>query len=552
LKRSLANITALAGAAILVLALYSPARSMSFYFDDRVTILLNEKIQSASPLTAFAENPFRGLVNLTFWVQLQLHRPDLPPAAHDLKTAAPNISRRFYPPYGRDLFYYRDPQTKAEVPVSVDPGRGLVFALPPALPFRLLNLIIHLANAALLALIVARLRPGRPWLAALAAFAFLTAPIATESVNYITARFGLMATAFSLAAILAHLHADDQSRWDLAALGAFLAALLCKESAAVLPLIAFILDAARGGPRARALWALAGSLLYGLLRSQWQIELGPATAQVPSWYAYLLLQQRVLWLYLAKVIFPLHLNFENYLVPDLLKDFPFALLNAVLLYASALILHRAWKRTPEDGRWTSDVGRRGSNPESKTKNQKPETRNPKPQTPDPKPKTPDPKPQTPNLLPWSAAIILMIWIALAPTSSVLALDDLVREERAYALALILLPALVIALAPRLWSLAPAPRRVGAAALAVILIWMSALTCARNRAWTSELALARDAAAKSPNNPRAVYNYANALKWAEHYRDALNWFQLTLELDADRADAQSNLDALRAQLSRPNP
>jgi protein O-mannosyl-transferase len=553
LKQILAYIAATVGAAILVLALYSPARTMSFYFDDRVTVLQNEKVQSNSPFTAFWENPFRGVVNLSFWAQLQLHRPHLPAEARDLKTAVPNISRKYDPFYRRDFAYYQGPATNASIPVSLDPERGLVFALPPALPFRLFNLALHLANAVLLLFILRRLAPSAPAAAAIAAFAFMVSPLATEPVNYITARFGLMATAFSLAAILLHLAADDKPKRDYWALGFFVLALMCKETAAALPLIVFILDLARGRPGWRALWPLPLSILYTLLRSQWQIELGPAGGEILPWHLYLLMQQRVVWLYALKALMPAHLNFENHLITSPLLDAPFALVNASLLGCSLYLLGRSWRALTAGAPVEPGLAAGKDLKRNKAQRGKGEDGGKVGRAKDAGPISPAALRWEGPWWRWAAAMIVMVGLALAPTSSVLPLSDLVREERAYPLLLVLIPALLLGMAPRLAQMVPTASRRGVyLLLAIFFISMSGLTYARNRAWSSELALARDAAAKAPFNPRATYNYAVALRWSERYSDAISWSQRTYGLDPNRTEALRNIEAIQAELTKRNP
>lgn len=99
------------------------------------------------------------------------------------------------------------------------------------LPFRTLNLALHLLSGALVALLARRLGAGAG-AAALAAALFLLHPLQTESVVYVNSRSGLLAAAFGLSALLA-------ARPLPAALLALLAA-GSKESAAVLPVLAWL------------------------------------------------------------------------------------------------------------------------------------------------------------------------------------------------------------------------------------------------------------------------------------------------------------------------
>lgn len=101
--------------------------------------------------------------------------------------------------------------------------------------FHLTNLLLHAVNAVLVFLIARALAPGS--MAGLAA-ALLFALHASnhEAVVWMSARFDLLATAFSLAAVWWMVTGAAGSRWGPAAL--FLAALLSKESTVALPMAA--------------------------------------------------------------------------------------------------------------------------------------------------------------------------------------------------------------------------------------------------------------------------------------------------------------------------
>jgi len=512
--RRLVRIGGAALAVLLAIIIYLPARNMCFYFDDRITILLNDKIHALTIEDAVMENPFRSVANLTFMIQLAIHRPDLPEHPLRLEEARPNISLEPHPIFRRDYFHFTPPGGTA-VPIATDPFRGLAFAVPPALPFRAANLLIHGINALLLILIANRLAPGRTRLAAIAALAFLVHPMATEPVNYITSRFDLMATGFSMAAILAHLAADEKPRRDALAVVFFIMALLCKETAAPLPLIVFLIDLARGRRDLRPLCLLAVSAIYVILRLQWRIELGPAGADVLPWYRYLILQQRVVWIYMANLVIPTGLNFERQAFEWPIFDWTFALINMAIGGGGGLAALRAWKSLPKATTKPRDIktGRR------------------------------------PAALIWTAALGLSGWLSMAPASSVAPLHDVIREARAYPLLAILAPALIVGLFPWMLDSRKKASRVAAALLAVILVFLALGTYSRNLAWSSDYSLARDSADKSPTNPRAVYNYANALKWQARYQEAMIWFNRSYLLDPNKVEALGNIDAMRIMIEQ---
>ena len=111
------------------------------------------------------------------------------------------------------------------------------------LPWVATNLLLHAACSAGLFLLVREVlrRSGsiRPEVAALAAsLLFAVHPLATEVVNYVSARSSSLAFAFAIGALLAHLRAREGSRLAWAGsllLGAL--AMLSRETAVALPLL---------------------------------------------------------------------------------------------------------------------------------------------------------------------------------------------------------------------------------------------------------------------------------------------------------------------------
>ena len=331
----------LAAATVLGCVLYLVWPHAGFVFDDPVTILHNRMVQE-SPIFSVRENPFRAVVNLTFWLQHRLHRPAFAPMT--IAAARPRITGR-----GERLRpFYLDPATGAAVPVTIDRDQGMVYPLPPSWPFHLFNLGLHLLNGWLLFYILRRLRTA-DLLAAACAAAFILHPLATEPVNYITARFALMALTFSLAATLAHLRADGRGRAELIALGFFILALVSKETAAPLPLMLFLLDLARGRVRPLGLAGLIVVAVYVAARSQWLVVLG-AQPELLDWPLYVLAEQRIFWLYLGKVALPVGLNFDYHLLSRPGLDAACAILNLVLLSAAAVRLLQTLTRLAREDR----------------------------------------------------------------------------------------------------------------------------------------------------------------------------------------------------------
>lgn len=154
------------------------------------------------------------------------------------------------------------------------------------------NLLVHLGVVALswrLALVLATsfgLQAGAALRAALGCAAVVALhPLATEAVTYITGRSVALGTLFALAAALAQLNASRAAAagapdraWRAAALAAFAAALLSRETFVVLPALLALLEWSGGGgstpagiARARLAlrrtalaWAMAGIALAAM------------------------------------------------------------------------------------------------------------------------------------------------------------------------------------------------------------------------------------------------------------------------------------------------
>ncbi len=147
-------------------------------------------------------------------------------------------------------------------------------------PFRITNIVLHLFCGLLIYALLRRAVPGGPALAGTALF--LLHPLQAESALYTWGRSGVLATLLALAALLAIPRPGRASLPSIVALSCLSLALLAKEEAVVLPLIAFIWwTAAEGWPRraaarSAALLALPVAL-FGLARL---FVLGAAGRQV--------------------------------------------------------------------------------------------------------------------------------------------------------------------------------------------------------------------------------------------------------------------------------
>ena len=127
--------------------------------------------------------------------------------------------------------------------------------------FHAANLLVHVACAGLVYAILRKLAAG-PWAACGGALLFAVHPMQVEPVAWVTGFRDVLAAMFALGSILAYLsHATRSGRraaiWYAVACASLLAALLCKPTTVVVPLLAAALD-------------------WGVLRRSWRGVVKPA------------------------------------------------------------------------------------------------------------------------------------------------------------------------------------------------------------------------------------------------------------------------------------
>jgi len=109
--------------------------------------------------------------------------------------------------------------------------------------YHAVSVLLHAANAALVVVLLARLR-ARPIGAALGAVLFALHPLQVESVAWISEQRGLLAALFGLGALCVYAKAVRRPRDDVLAATLFVLALLAKPSAVVVPALALVLELA--------------------------------------------------------------------------------------------------------------------------------------------------------------------------------------------------------------------------------------------------------------------------------------------------------------------
>jgi tetratricopeptide (TPR) repeat protein len=128
-----------------------------------------------------------------------------------------------------------------------------------AFEFHLTNLFLHLSNVALLFVLVRLVSASTFW-AALSALIFGLHPVQVESVAWVAQRMTLLATTYSLLALIFYLRyaTSGRIRWLLPVILLYAAAILSKPTFIGLPVVFLILDVwplGRGGRRSgRLAW----------------------------------------------------------------------------------------------------------------------------------------------------------------------------------------------------------------------------------------------------------------------------------------------------------
>ncbi|QDU24302.1 tetratricopeptide repeat protein [Urbifossiella limnaea] len=368
--------------------------------------------------------------------------------------------------------------------------------------YHLANLAAHVAAALLLADLVRRvlLRPrfaGRydataGWVGLAAGLVWLVHPLNTQSVTYVVQRCESWMGLFYLGAVWCFLRAADGSRWwyAAAALSAALSA-GCKEVATTLPAVLVLFDRAflAGSwagvlrrwrahlavgfvPVAFLLWVTFGGLVSGA--SEATIGLG-VKLWTPKTYA--LTQTEVIWHYFRLAVWPTGqvLDYLDWPVrASLAEVWPYAAgLAAVLaVVAYGVVRNRAW-----------------------------------------------------------AVPAAAVFLILAPTSSIVPIQDVAFEHRMY------LPlACLVALAAGLLAgpAARLPARPVAGAVAALVILLGFLTVVRNEDYSSNYRLYKDSAEKRPDNPRARGAYADILRQHGEFAEADAQIKAAVQLPRNTA------------------
>ena len=400
--------------------------------------------------------------------------------------------------------------------------------------YHLVNLLLHILNAWLLYLILTHAfgrspHPGREIndghpspLPLIAALLFLCHPIQTHGVTYITSRFVLLASFFSLLSLVSYIRfrtaAQGSGRFAFLALALLSAAagMMTKEFTFTLPfLIALYEFSFFAGSFREHLRKLAPlGLTLPIIPLMIFIQQGSITAldstmrtitaadssQI-SRIDYLLTQFRVIVLYLRLLILPVGQNVDHDIPVQHSLASPHLLGSLILLLALLFwAVYRYWRSL-----------RSGAAPETR-------------------------------IIPFG---IVWFFMTLSVESSIIPLGELAAEYRLY------LPSAGIIMACTALGGAAAGRfsltRKGFNVFAALLIIvLCGATLLRNRVWQSEISLWRDAAMKSPAKVRPRQNLALYYGKEGRLDEARRELEMAIAIEPRNFELHNNLGILYKQ------
>lgn len=338
------------------------------------------------------------------------------------------------------------------------------------------NVWLHFCNAIVMFFVLRKLLPTE-LLAGFGAALFLLHPVQTESVAYVAGRSESLCLLFFLSAYAVFLHFREGGIGWPASGGVivlFGMAVLSKEHAAVLPLLLAATDFYLGGfdalkKNARVYLPLLVLGIAGAVMV-WSVLTGADTAgfgmrDLP-WYQYFFTQWRALWVYLRLFLLPVGLNADyDFPVSRSLMDHG-AIFGLIALLALAAAAFRFRRRFP-----------------------------------------------------LAVFGLIVFFLLIAPTSSVVPIRDALAERRLY------MPFLgLLLVAGGLLAHWKAPLETRGAAMALVLAVFAWLTYGRSAVWGSPKALWQDTVNKSPHNARAHFQQAMILYHEGRCEDSRKEFE----------------------------
>ncbi len=139
------------------------------------------------------------------------------------------------------------------------------------------------------------------------------------------------------------------------------------------------------------------------------------------------------------------------------------------------------------------------------------------------------------------------FLILAPTSSIVPIEDAAVEHRMYLSLAAVVAGVVLGgyLALRRliaggWLSARTSAVIGSCSIVLVAIAFAALTRQRNTAYRDEVSIWEDTIAKRPNNPRAYCSLGNAFEHLSKYNEAVPWYRKAIQLKPTFIEARYNL------------
>ena len=380
--------------------------------------------------------------------------------------------------------------------------------------YHVVNLAIHLAAGLVLFGFVRRTLWLVPqyssksatadFLAFAVAIVWLVHPLATESVTYVIGRSESMMGLFYLVCMYCVLRGSQASRsgpWYVAAVAACWLGMGTKQVMVTAPVVTLLYDriflSASWAEIRRRRWALyvgflpaLGWLVFATLTTVTQP--GAASAGFGlrgiTWYEYLGTQGGVILHYVRLAFWPDQLCLD-YRWPVAESPWKIVVPGAVVaaLLAVSLVAIRRWPR----------LGFLG----------------------------------------------LSFFLILAPTSSIMPINDLAVEHRMYLplIALVLLVVLAFdTLARRCVARGPSRQGLEAVALLIVIVSLAMRTIDRNRDYHHPATMWNDVLATSPRNARAHNNLGKLLQLDEKYDEAAAYYERAIRFNPNYAKVHNNL------------
>ncbi len=240
----------------------------------------------------------------------------------------------------------------AGVPAHVDPSIGASISVDPTL-FHVVAVALHFANAWLCFALVRRIT-GRSRTALICSLVFALHPLQVESVAWISELRGLTSAGFTLLALNAFARSRQETapapsyRLLLASTLLAAAAMLCKPSAAVLPLIALVLDRVvfQTGWRKALVTALVGfAVVLPLVLITRDIQSIPVAAHSDWWQRPFIVGDSLAF-YVFKTLVPTSLCVDYGRTPAWLMSHAWSYLTWVVPAVLVWIAYRGRQRRP--------------------------------------------------------------------------------------------------------------------------------------------------------------------------------------------------------------